>query len=724
MKFCTQCGAKIKDEAVFCPACGHKIAMKAENQTAGFDNKVTATPPQRPVEIPKTAVPVNPAPVSMNYGQVPTPQPTRKKKAGKWIIAGVGLVVIAAGVVFALGKFGKGSKKEDPATSHIAETEAAAEQKIVISKEESTTPAPSETEAAPETEESKTESSTENVLDDFVSDWWNNGSQRWYYYIEKEDAEHLKVSYHENRTGYTPYYEYDGEGIGTLSGNELHVQMFYTYYMEDGYGNKAQRKTGPYEEVWKLVKGLPEDYVLKAGEELYANTGYPAPETVKECKPAENYIIYRGCDSIDYSPALEEVIWYSSEVYLDPEWLGVMEPDLLRIARNEIYARHGRKFSTSDLQEHFNGCSWYQGTVEPSAFDENCLSEIEKYNISLIEKYENGELSSITAPGSTGSITYTYFCERNGSDIRKDTSILGLSNVSYNSQGFSCDVISNNGTNQAGSTKCYGYKTNKLSDSRKADAWVYSYKNNSGSDVYVDVFDKEGIIRFSFTNGTTSYFALSGSTGLMNQLVSEWGGTSGTTGELSVPVAQVENSLLECVRKYGSDYDRYGMVLYTNADSEVYDMGDRYLVTNCGVDIYDDIPASELAGKKVGDSFIFRGERYTITGQRGDTYDLDGLYYVAVLKGDHYRLVGDSDWSPTQPVFQGDVYFDKNCVIEGYKDGSFTTADDYFGVNYENGRFEDGFQNGINYGRLRIFGWIVEIGDDGTILYHKERFVS
>ena len=32
----------------------------------------------------------------------------------------------------------------------------------------------------------------------------------------------------------------------------------------------------------------------------------------------------------------------------------------LKIARNEIYARHGKIFKDKILQEHFDKCSWYQ----------------------------------------------------------------------------------------------------------------------------------------------------------------------------------------------------------------------------------------------------------------------------------------------------------------------------------------------------------------------------
>lgn len=63
----------------------------------------------------------------------------------------------------------------------------------------------------------------------------------------------------------------------------------------------------------------------------------------------------------------------------------------LNYARNEIFARHGRKFSSKELQDYFNSKSWYKGTIEPSDFDSNyvdTLSAIEKSNIEVLKKEE------------------------------------------------------------------------------------------------------------------------------------------------------------------------------------------------------------------------------------------------------------------------------------------------------------------------------------------------
>ncbi len=77
----------------------------------------------------------------------------------------------------------------------------------------------------------------------------------------------------------------------------------------------------------------------------------------------------------------------STRVYSLEELDGLTKAEL-RIARNEIYARHGRRFDSQDLQEYFYGKSWYKGTVDPEDFDPDELNQTEAENIAVIEEAE------------------------------------------------------------------------------------------------------------------------------------------------------------------------------------------------------------------------------------------------------------------------------------------------------------------------------------------------
>ena len=59
-----------------------------------------------------------------------------------------------------------------------------------------------------------------------------------------------------------------------------------------------------------------------------------------------------------------------------------------KLAKNEIYARHNRKFDNQKIQAYFDSQQWYHGTVAPSDFDEDVLMSIEKANVELLKKAE------------------------------------------------------------------------------------------------------------------------------------------------------------------------------------------------------------------------------------------------------------------------------------------------------------------------------------------------
>lgn len=63
--------------------------------------------------------------------------------------------------------------------------------------------------------------------------------------------------------------------------------------------------------------------------------------------------------------------------------------ETLRLGRNEIYARHGRRFLDAELQYYFDNMPWYEGTIEPEDFKESVLNEYEKKNLKRITRYEN-----------------------------------------------------------------------------------------------------------------------------------------------------------------------------------------------------------------------------------------------------------------------------------------------------------------------------------------------
>lgn len=96
-------------------------------------------------------------------------------------------------------------------------------------------------------------------------------------------------------------------------------------------------------------------------------------------------------DSDNYSDSSEEneyVLPDSAKRKLKKSDLRGLSIEELRIARNEIYARHGRMFDDKKLQKYFDSQSWYDGTVHASEFSEDVLSSIEKKNVAFIRQFE------------------------------------------------------------------------------------------------------------------------------------------------------------------------------------------------------------------------------------------------------------------------------------------------------------------------------------------------
>lgn len=93
------------------------------------------------------------------------------------------------------------------------------------------------------------------------------------------------------------------------------------------------------------------------------------------------------------SPVPEEseyIIPDSNSRYLTEDELSGYTSQQLELARNEIYARHGRKFVKQQLADYFNGKSWYKGTIDSETFDSqpSVLNAYETANIQMLADME------------------------------------------------------------------------------------------------------------------------------------------------------------------------------------------------------------------------------------------------------------------------------------------------------------------------------------------------
>lgn len=119
------------------------------------------------------------------------------------------------------------------------------------------------------------------------------------------------------------------------------------------------------------------------------------------------------------SASSEYIISDSNSVYLTEKDLSHLTLEQLRLARNEIYARHGRLFKDSSLQNYFNSCSWYSGTIAADDFSESVFNSYEEKNVLLICKVEKNRKGNSGTNADNGALTFvdflgSYRCANNG----------------------------------------------------------------------------------------------------------------------------------------------------------------------------------------------------------------------------------------------------------------------------------------------------------------------
>lgn len=121
-------------------------------------------------------------------------------------------------------------------------------------------------------------------------------------------------------------------------------------------------------------------------------TDTEASESSEESSAQTNMPPTVAYDSTNTQPTVlassEYIIPDSDTRVLEEKDIQGFTAEQCRLARNELYARHGRIFDDASLQSHFQACSWYHGTIPASDFSESMLNEVEIKNRDLILTYE------------------------------------------------------------------------------------------------------------------------------------------------------------------------------------------------------------------------------------------------------------------------------------------------------------------------------------------------
>ena len=132
-----------------------------------------------------------------------------------------------------------------------------------------------------------------------------------------------------------------------------------------------------------ILPGIPTHEIFTRREA--ALTGFPCLfEKTEELQAAPE----------NNAAAGEYILPTSNSEYLTEETLisKGLTKEQLGLARNEIFARHGRMFDTAEIQQYFDSRSWYVPKYAPAEFDamgDGIFNEYEKYNMESIKALED-----------------------------------------------------------------------------------------------------------------------------------------------------------------------------------------------------------------------------------------------------------------------------------------------------------------------------------------------
>lgn len=140
-----------------------------------------------------------------------------------------------------------------------------------------------------------------------------------------------------------------------------------------------------------LVSGVTYSMV-KGSHKPKPNTNVAATKTItpaknkdveNKSKPSQNQQSKK--DESSTLSSKDTILPASDKRVMQEEDLATLTKGQLRLARNEIYARHGYIFKSEDLQKYFANKSWYH----PNPSFDGSLTEVEKQNVAIIKSRED-----------------------------------------------------------------------------------------------------------------------------------------------------------------------------------------------------------------------------------------------------------------------------------------------------------------------------------------------
>jgi hypothetical protein len=94
-------------------------------------------------------------------------------------------------------------------------------------------------------------------------------------------------------------------------------------------------------------------------------------------------------EPVESSPEPPRLPFFMTRLVTDEDLEGKSKWEL-DVMRNEIYARHGRRFKRTDLQQYFDREPWYAPRTDPGdRFPTELLSDVQVKNVEFIRNYQH-----------------------------------------------------------------------------------------------------------------------------------------------------------------------------------------------------------------------------------------------------------------------------------------------------------------------------------------------
>lgn len=402
-RFCRFCGKEAPEGTLFCTGCGKPLQAPAQNtaantkQTNGAQTKPTAQVKTNPVQVNQPEAPIS-------QEQPVVCQENKKKNIIPIIIVAIiAIVAIAVGIVFGMQNNAKDDEKDSDKDTKV-ETEMTEESEEVEETEieeadeinlnvDRTAPIPV---AATVTASSSLDNdayAAASINDSNAATAWAEGVAGF------GEGEYLT---------YTFGAETDIYGMAILPGNQGTIENYSNYgrplTLEITAGDVTQTiDLSSYNPSFDFT-GNPYVYVdfdepVRASEVQISIADVYESVTVDATCIAELHLYTYPATgensgfSVDawkvvHVKATDYILPTSNIEYLTMEDLEGLTAEECRIARNELYARYGRKFTDETLKAYFESKEWYEGTIETEDFQETMLNEYEVANRDLIVEYE------------------------------------------------------------------------------------------------------------------------------------------------------------------------------------------------------------------------------------------------------------------------------------------------------------------------------------------------